>query len=550
MTAIRRPPPLARPAARRADRMEWLVSTDHKRIGLLIIGTSLVLFYAFGALAMTMRTQLARPDQHLLSNQQYNQVMTLHGSGMIALVVTPIALGLGVYLVPLMIGAPSIAAPRATLLGYWLYVGGALAIILGCAVPGGAASGWWSYIPLANGKYSPGTGQNLWTAGVTLAAAGMLIISGTVAWTILTRRAPGMSMMRLPVFVWSELVTCFMGLTAFPSLLAAMGLLAWSRVHPSNINFWNVLYEHMFWFYGHPVVYIMFFPFVGCVAEVLATFCGRRFFGYKGTVLALLVFAAGSMAVWGHHMFTSGQVTNDYYSLTSNFLALPAGVEYFGFLGTLIGGRLRYSTPMLFALAFIPQFLVGGLTGILVASPAIDYHVNNSYFVVAHFHYTLLAGSMFGFFAGVYYWLPKATGIMFSERLGRLHFILMVIGTNVTFLPMFALGMLGMPRRVATYPASQGLNALNLTATIGAFILGCSLLFFIYNLYISNYRKVPAPPDPWQGTTLEWATSSPPPRFNFTAEYPVPRIRSYAPLLDIRERASRAAADGGGEESP
>ncbi len=552
MTAIRRPPPLARPALRRADRMEWLVSTDHKRIGLLIIGTSLVLFYAFGALAMTMRTQLSRPDQHLLSNQQYNQIMTLHGTGMIALVVTPIALGLGVYLVPLMIGAPAIAAPRATLLGYWLYVGGALAIILGCAVPGGAASGWWSYIPLANDTFSPGTGQSLWTAGVILAACGMLIISGTVAWTILTRRAPGMTMMRLPVFVWSELVTCLMGVTAFPSLLAAMGVLTMDRVAPFHSNFWNVLYEHLFWFYGHPVVYIMFFPFVGCVAEVLATFAGRRFFGYQGTVLALLVFAAGSMAVWGHHMFTSGQVTNDYYSLTSNFLALPAGVEYFGFLGTLIGARLRYPTPMLFALAFIPQFLVGGLTGILVASPAIDYHVNNSYFVVAHFHYTLLAGSMFGFFAGVYYWLPKATGIMFSERLGRLHFIFMVIGTNVTFLPMFALGMLGMPRRVATYPANQGLNTLNLTATIGAFILGCSLLFFVCNLYISSHRKVPAPPDPWQGHTLEWATSSPPPRFNFTAEYPVPRIRSFAPLLDIRLRASQATADegGAGEESP
>ena len=550
MTATRRPPPLARPATRRADRMEWLVSTDHKRIGLLTIGTGLVLFYAFGALAMTMRTQLARPDQHILSNQQYNQIMTLHGTGMIALVVTPFALGLGVYLVPLMIGAPTIAAPRATLLGYWLYVGGAIAIILGCAVPGGAQSGWWGYLPLSNATYSPGTGANLWVTGVSLAACGMLIQSGTVAWTILTRRAPGMTMLHLPVFVWTELVTCFMGLTAFPSLLSAMGLLAWNRVHPANINFWNLLYEHMFWFYGHPVVYIMFFPFVGCVAEVLATFSGRRNFAYKSTVLALLAFAAGSMAVWGHHMFTSGQVVNDYYSLTSNFLAIPAGVEYFALLGTIIGGRLRYPTAMLFGLAFIPQFLIGGLTGILVGSPAIDYQMNNSYFIVGHFHYTLLAGSIFGLFAGVYYWLPKATGIMFSERLGKLHFVLMTIGTNVTFLPMFALGMLGMPRRVATYPANEGLNALNLTATIGAFIIGCSLLVFVYNLYISNYRKVPAPPDPWQGHTLEWATSSPPPRFNFTAEYPVPRIRSFAPLLDIRERASQAAAGGGDRAEP
>jgi cytochrome c oxidase subunit 1 len=546
---------LVQPALRRADRLEWLVTTDHKRIGLLILGTGLVLFYAFGAVAMTMRTQLMRPNQHLLSNEAYNQLFTLHGTGMIALVVTPLALGLGVYLIPLQIGAPTIAAPRATLLGYWLYVGGALAIILGCALPGGADNGWWSYTPLSTQAYSPGAGENLWVVGVTLAACGMLILSGTVAWTILTRRAPGMTMMRIPVFAWSMLVTCLMGLTAFPSLLSAMVMLGYQRIQPSALhgNFWNVLYEHMFWFYGHPVVYIMFFPFVGCVAEVLATFAGRRFFAYQGTALALLAFAAGSMAVWGHHMFATGQVTNDYYSLTSNFLAIPAGVEYFGFLGTLIGGRLRYSTAMLFALAFIPQFLIGGLTGILVADPTIDYHVNDSYFVIAHFHYTLLAGSVFGFFAGVYFWLPKATGIMFSERLGRLHFIFMVIGANVAFLPMFGLGMLGMPRRVATYPANLGFNTLNLISSIGAFILGLSLLFFIYNLYISARRKVPAPPDPWQGTTLEWATSSPPPRFNFNQDYPVPQVRSYAPLLDLRERQEAircGTTTDAGEEPP
>jgi cytochrome c oxidase subunit I len=544
MTSTERPV-LVQPAARHADRFEWLVSTDHKRIGLLIVGTALVLFYAFGALAMTMRTQLMRPDQHLLSNQVYNQIFTLHGTGMIALVVTPLALGLGVYLIPLQIGAPTIAAPRAALFGYWLYVGGALALIFSAAVSGGASNGWWGYTPLSTSTYSPGAGMNLWVLGVTLAACGMLILSGTLTWTILTRRAPGMTMLRLPVFAWSILVTCLMGLTAFPSLLSAMVMLGYQRFDPAALhgNFWNVLYEHMFWFYGHPVVYIMFFPFVGAVAEVLATFAGRRFFGYKGTILSLLVFAAGSMAVWGHHMFATGQVVNDYYSLTSNFLAIPAGIEYFGFLGTLIGGRLRFRTPMLFALAFIPQFLIGGLTGILVANPAIDYHVNDSYFIVAHFHYTLLAVSIFGFFAGVYFWLPKATGLMFSERLGRLHFVLMVIGANVAFLPMFGLGMLGMARRVASYPSDEGLNTLNLVSSIGAFILGASVLVFVYNVYISARRKVPAPPDPWQGTTLEWATSSPPPRFNFNAEFPVPKVRSYAPLLDIRDRQQRVSPD-------
>jgi cytochrome c oxidase subunit 1 len=367
----------------------------------------------------------------------------------------------------------------------------------------------------------------------------MLILGATVLWTILRMRAPGMTMLRIPVFSWSMVVTCLMTLTAFPSLLTAMGVLTVERIAPgvlTSSNAWNVAYQHLFWFYGHPVVYVMFFPFVGCVAEVLAVFTGRRYFGYKGTALALLVFAALSMAVWGHHMFISGQINNDYYSLTSILLAIPAGVEYFGFLGTLAGGKFRYRTPMLFALAFIPQFLIGGLSGIMVATPSIDYHVNNTFFVVAHFHYTLFAGSVFGFFAGLYYWWPKAIGWMLNEGLGRLHFVLMLIGTNVTFGPMFGLGFLGMPRRVASYPALPGWGTLHLISSIGAGILGIAAIVFAYNIYISARRKIPAPPDPWGGQTLEWATSSPPPRFNYSLRYPIPKIRSYTPLLDLRER--------------
>jgi cytochrome c oxidase subunit 1 len=529
---------LPRPAEGRAGAVDWLVTTDHKRIGLLTIGTALGLFFVFGAVALTMRSQLAQPDQHILTPQVYNQFFTLHGTGMIGLAITPFALGLGVYLVPLQVGAPAIAAPRLTLLGYWLYAFGALSILLAAVVPEAAADGWWGYTPLSNSIYSPGPGMGLWALGVFLAGAGMMIFSGTVGWTILAKRAPGVTMMRMPVFTWSELVTCFMGVTAFPSLLAAIAVLGLDRLAPGTFstNAWNLLYQNLFWFYGHPVVYIMFFPFVGCAAEALATFSGRRFFGYKGTVLALLVFAALSMAVWGHHLFASGQTLTDYYSLTSILLLIPAGVEYFGMLGTVVGGRHRYHTPMLFALAFIPQFLVGGLTGIMVATPAIDYHVNDSYFVVAHFHYTLFAGSVFGFFAGLYFWFPKATGVMFSDRLGKLHFALQVIGTNVTFGPMFGLGVLGMSRRIATYPPNAGFTTLNLMASIGAGILGLSICVFIYNLYHSWRHRVPAPPDPWEGQTLEWATSSPPPRFNFNAGYPIPRVRSYAPLLDLREQ--------------
>jgi cytochrome c oxidase subunit I len=522
---------------------QWLLTTDHKRIGILVIGTGLVLFLLNGALALTMRAQLAQPNQHILSPQQYLEFMTQHGTGMISLTITPWAVGLGVYLVPLQVGAPRIAAPRATLLGYWLYVFGSIAMIWGFVTPtGGAQDGWWGYNPLSYSSYTQGHGMSLWTAGVFLAATGMILMSATVLWTALRMRAPHVTLLRLPVFTWTEIVTALMVLVGFPALLLAQCINAVGRIAPDLVsgNGWNVAYQNLFWFYGHPVVYVMFFPFVGCVAESLATFTGRRFFAYKGTVLSLLAFAAGSMAVWGHHLYASGQNVNDYFSLTSLMLSVPAGIEYFGFLGTLWGGRLRYTTSMLFALAFIPQFLIGGLTGILVANPAIDYQVNNSYFILGHFHYTLFAGSVFGLFAGFYLWFPKATGIMLNERLGKLHWLLMVIGANVAFIPFFFLGWDGMPRWMATYPAGAGWTTLSLISTIGAGIIGASICVFILNLYESARAKVPAGPNPWQAHTLEWATSSPPPRFNFNLTYPVPRVHSYAPLLDARQKAEEA----------
>jgi cytochrome c oxidase subunit 1 len=547
---IPHPPP---PADEDRDGLpQWLLTTDHKRLGILTIGTALVLFVLNGALALTMRAQLAQPNLHVLSPQQYLQFMTQHGTGMISLTVTPWAVGLGVYLVPLQVGAPRIAAPRATLLGYWLYVFGSLALIWGFVTPtGGADDGWWGYTPLSNSIYSQGYGMSLWTAGVFLAACGMILMSATTLWTALRMRAPHVTLLRVPVFTWTSIVTALMVLAGFPALLVAMGIDAVARIDPVLVtgNGWNITYENLFWFYGHPVVYVMFFPFVGCVAEALSTFTGRRFFAYKGTALSLLAFAAGSMAVWGHHLFVSGQEVNDYFSLTSIMLTIPAGVEYFGFLGTLWGGRFRYTTSMLFALAFIPQFLVGGLTGILVANPAIDYQLNNSYFVLGHFHYTLFGGSVFGLFAGLYLWFPKATGIMLNERLGKLHWLLMVIGTNVTYIPWFILGYDGMPRWLATYPAGAGFTTLSLISSIGAGVIGISVCVFILNIYESARAKVPAGPNPWPGHTLEWATSSPPPRFNFNLEYPVPRVRSYAPLLDARERAAARQRAGSPAEA-
>ncbi|QLJ02129.1 cbb3-type cytochrome c oxidase subunit I [Streptomyces sp. NEAU-sy36] len=522
----------------------WVSTTDHKRIGLLTVATSLLFLLVFGVFALLMRSQLARPDETFLAAGTYDQLFTLHGSGMIYMVMTPFALGMGVYLVPLQIGAPGIALPRLTLLGYWLYLFGALTMLVGLAAPAGAhAGGWFSYPPLSDSAYSPGAGTDLWIAGVFVAVTGTILMGWAVLWTVLRRRTRGMTMLRLPVFCWAMIATCLMVIGAFPALLAALALLAVGRADASVFlhNTWNIGYQHIFWFYGHPVVYVMFFPYLAAVAEVLAVFSGRRFFGYRGTALSLLVFAALSMSVWGHHMFATGQVANDYYSLTSIALLVPAGVEYFGMLGTILGGRLRLATPMLFALAFIPQFLIGGLTGIMVGTPVIDYHVTDSYFVVAHLHYVLFAGSAFGLFAAVYYWFPKVTGATLDERLGRWHFWLLVVGTNLTFLPMFALGYLGMPRRVSAYSSLDGFGTLNLLATIGAGFLAAAMAVFVVNVLGTLRRNAlgratPAGDDPWQAHTLEWATTSPPPRLNFPADRPLPPVTSFAPLLDLRRR--------------
>ncbi|MBO8200716.1 cbb3-type cytochrome c oxidase subunit I [Streptomyces smyrnaeus] len=523
----------------------WAISTDHKRIGLLTMGTAVVLLFLMGILALLMRSQLAQPEQQVFSPDLYNQLFSIHGSGMIYMVMTPFAIGLGVYLVPLQVGAPAIAMPRTTLFGYWLYALGAVLMLTGFAMPTGAhADGWFSYPPMASSVYTPGNGTPLWIVGVFAATVGSLGMGWAVLWTALRKRARGMTMLRLPIFTWSMIASTLMVIGAFPSLLAALTLLAIGRVEPSvfDSNVWNIGYQHLFWFYGHPVVYVMFFPYLGAVGEVLAVFSRRRFFGYKGTVISLLVFAALSMSVWGHHMFATGQATNDYYSLTSIALLVPAGIEYFALVGTVLGGQLVFTTPMLFALAFIPQFLIGGLSGIMVGTPVIDYHVTDSYFVVAHLHYVLFAGSAFGLFAAVYFWWPKVTGFLLDERLGRVHFVLLVIGTNLTFLPMFWLGQFGMPRRVATYPEWAGFGALNLVSSIGAAFLAAGMIAFAMNIQVSFRRRPKAPADPWQGHSLEWATASPPPRYNFTPHLPLPPITSNAPLLDARTRQGQGRA--------
>jgi cytochrome c oxidase subunit I len=513
----------------------WVVATDHKSVAGRTLVASLLFLLAGGVLAMLMRSELAAPGMQLTSRDGYDQWFTMHGSTMVYLVVTPAALALGTYLVPLQVGAAEIAAPRVNLLGFLLYVLGGLVMWSSFLTRNGAGSAaWTAEFPMSDGVNTPGQGMDLWIAGVALATAGAILLAACVLATLVGRRAPGMTLLRMPVFCWTMLVTCLLVVASFPALLVAFAGLLLERhdvtIYPGAGG--AAAYQHLFWFYGHPAVYVMFFPFLGASLTAIATFSRRRLFGYRGVALALLIFAAGSASVWGHHMFTTGQVPNDYFSITSTFLAVPAGMEYVAMAGTLIGGSIVLRTPMLFALAFFAQFLIGGLSGIYVASPPLDYHAHDSYFVVAHFHYTLLAGSAFGAFAAVYLWWPKMTGWMLREGLGKLHFVVFVIGTNLTFIPQFILGYDGMPRRIADYRPSDGWTTANLISSIGAYVTGLSVLIFLLNLGVSWLRQRPAGDDPWEGQTLEWATSSPPPRFNFDG--PLPPVRSPEPLLDLR----------------
>ena len=529
------------PAAPAPLRPGALLSTDHKRTAAKLGILGFALFLIAGLLALLMRSELAQPGLQIVSTNTYDELFTMHGSLMIYFVMTPFALALGLYFAPLQIGAAEVAAPRLTAFGFWLIAGGAVTLLSGFLTDGGAGrAGWTAYLPLSNSTGTPGSGMDMWVIGVLLAAVGSTVIAATVLATLLRHRAPGMNLFRMPPFCWTIFFTCLMTVTAFPVLVVVMGLLLAERLgaHVLDPGGGPVLYQHLFWFYGHPVVYVMFFPFLGIVAEVVATFSRKRLFGYGALVFSLLMFTGISMAVWAHHMFATGQLStslNDYFAFSSHALAVPAGIEYFELIATMIGGAILLRTPMLFALGFMVQFLIGGLTGIIVGSPPLDYHVTDTYFVVGHFHYTLFAGSLFGAFAGFYYWFPKVTGAMLRERLGRVHFVLMVIGANLTFFPMLLLGYDGMPRRIADYSADSGFGTDNLISSIGAGVIAISILVFIFNVVISLRAREPSGNDPWGGQTLEWATTSPPPPLNFES---LPPIRSRTPLLDLREEGT------------
>ena len=528
--------------------LAFVASTDHKSLGARLFVMAFGFFGLAGVLALVMRTELATPQLTIVSHMGYNELFTMHGSTMFYLFAVPIALAMGVYLVPLQVGAAGLAWARAALVGFWMILGGGLIMWSGFFTVNGAASaGWTAYDPLSDRVNTPGNGEDFWVIGVLLAALGAFLIASAILATVVKRRAPGMSMLRLPTFTWSMVVTTLMVLTAFPPLIVAMALLMIQRAHggiytPPNGPF---AYQQLFWFFGHPVVYIVFFPFLGAVTEVIATFSGRRWFGYNAFVFSLLFFAALSMSVWGHHLMTTGGVPTRFFALTSTALLVPAGVEYFDSLATMWRGRIRLTVAMLFAIGFLVMFLIGGLSGIWIGSPPLNYEANGSYFIVAHFHYTLFGGTVFGLFAAIYYWFPKVTGRLLDERLGRIHFVLTLIGINVTFFPMFLLGADGMPRRIADYPASTGWQPLNEVATAGSYILAISVAVFVVNLVVSYRRNAAAGSDPWLGQTLEWASASPPPRHNFTS---LPPITSHAPLLDARERAADERVTAGSAE--
>jgi cytochrome c oxidase subunit 1 len=524
----------SQPRSRGSVLVSWLTTTDHKVIGYLYLITSFVFFLLAGLMAMVIRGELAEPGLEIVSREQYNQLFTIHGTVMLLLFATPLFVGFANVFMPLQIGSPDVAFPRMNMLSYWLFLFGGSIVMLSFFTPGGAASfGWTAYTPLSDAVRSPGVGGDMWIMGLVLSGLGTILSGVNFTTTIVGMRAPGMTMFRMPIFTWNVLLTNILVLLAFPVLAAALLVLEADRRFGSHVfdaaNGGAMIWQHLFWFFGHPEVYIIALPFFGIITEVIPVFSRKPLFGYIGMVGATIAIAGLSMAVWAHHMFTTGQVLLPFFSFMTFLIAVPTGVKFFNWVGTMWRGRLSFETPMLFAVGFLVTFLFGGLTGIILASPPLDFHVQDSYFVVGHFHYVVFGTVVFAMFAGFYFWWPKMTGKMLNEALGKIHFWTLFIGFHTTFLVQHWLGAEGMPRRYADYP--EEFAALNLLSSVGALILGLSTLFFIYNVY-RTARHAPrvGVDDPWGfGNSLEWATSCPPPRHNFTS---IPRIRSERPAFD------------------
>jgi cytochrome c oxidase subunit I len=520
---------------------EWLTTTDHKKIGVLYITTAFAFFILGGILALFIRTQLAWPGLNFVDAAAYNQLFTMHGTTMIFFFVMPMMTGLANYIVPLQIGAADMAFPRINALSFWMVPFSGLLLYSGYALGGAANAGWTGYAPLS---VKEGLGIDLWIAGLVFVGTSSILGAINFIATIFKMRAPGLTLMRMPMFVWNSLVTSVLLLFAVPVLTAGFVMLFIDRHYGGGffepaLGGNPVLWQHVFWFFGHPEVYILILPAFGVVTEIIPVFSRKPLFGYKAFVFATVSIGALGFTVWAHHMFTTGAVFLPYFSFFTFLIAVPTGIKFFNWLATMWGGQLRFSTPMLFALGFISLFLIGGLDGAFLAVVPFDFHVQDTYWVVSHLHYVLVAGSVFGIFAALYYWFPKMAGRYLHEGLGKVHFVLMFIGTNLAFFPQHILGLDGMPRRIVHYADNPGWASLNLISTIGAFMIAVSVLPFLWNVFVSLREPRDAPDDAWDGNTLEWATTSPPPAYNFDS---LPPIRSERPLFDLKHGAVAAHA--------
>ncbi len=525
-------------ATYRSNLYEWVTTTDHKKIGIMYLINSFVFFFIAGTMALVVRSELAAPGLQFVSDLQYNELFSMHATFMIFVFIIPILAGFANYVVPLQIGAPDMAFPRINALSFWMLPLAGIILLLGFVTGGTAAAGWTSYPPLSEDRplAAIGAGQDLWIVGLVLIGTSSILGAINFLVTIFKMRAPGMTLFRMPILVWTVLVTSVLVLMATPVITSALIMLFIDRNYGGSffdprVGGDPILYQNIFWFYSHPAVYVMILPAMGMISEILPVFSRKPLFGYKAFIFATAGIGALGFSVWAHHMFTTGAVYLPFFSLMTFLIAVPTGVKMFNWIFTMWRGKLTLSTPLLFALGFLTMFLIGGINGAFSASVPVDFALHDTYWVVAHLHYVLFGGSVFGVMAGFYFYFPKMTGRMLNETVGRIHFVLMLIGFNLTFFPMHELGLAGMPRRIADYSSTAGWNDLNLLATIGGFTIAASMLPFLWNVFVSIRSGKVAGDDPWEANTLEWATTSPPPPYNFDH---LPEIRSERPLFDLR----------------